>query len=561
MDESTPGGWWVSTTSGGFLTGTPTAGETTYLRLRATYTDTLTYSSSSIYKITVTNTAPTLSVAVADQTAVVGSAFSFGFTSSVFTDSDSGDSLTFSSTQGSGIVLPDWLIFDAENKLYSGTPTSVTTYTIKVTATDLGGRSASDNFQLVVTNNDPISVSGVISDQNLVVGEEFEYNIPSGAFTDADSHTITYLSSTQTDLSALPSWIDFKSNSGIFSGTPTASGTISVRITATDGYGGTNPTIDMNFVVNSRPTTTGYTDLLKTTGDVISVVTPFTDADGDTLTYSAVMSNGSSTITPFSLSSAGLLEATFTSTGMLTIIVTATDPSSNSVSSTQTVVVNAPPVVDQTKLTDLYSIGDQYFSYLTLPTGTFVDTDTLTYSLDGTSTNTAGFTFDPEGPKIYGATTNSTSAALVIIATDTEGQTASANLNITVGNSFSIVANTTIPNQTIKSNMNFSIAFSDIVFYEASGTPFQMIFGNNTSGGSMPSWWSYNSITRVASGKAPIVNSDDVSTIQVTGGTSTNTTTFTLTVSANNNPAVTSNCLSDMTVYQEIAFKVQFEST
>jgi hypothetical protein len=167
MDESTPGSWWISVSSGGTISGTSTSGQTTYLKVRATYTDTLTYTSSAIYKITVTNTSPIVSVNIPDQSASVGTAFSFGFTNSVFSDSDSGDSLTFSSELSSGAVLSSWLTFDADNKLFAGTPTSAATYNIKVIATDLGGSSANDVFQIIVSNNDPVAASGTTTNVDI----------------------------------------------------------------------------------------------------------------------------------------------------------------------------------------------------------------------------------------------------------------------------------------------------------------------------------------------------------------------------------------------------------
>lgn len=112
------------------MTGTTTSGDTTYVKIVATYTDGSTYTSSGVYKITVTNTSPTLSVSIPDQTTTVDDAFSFGkiikiytlgFTSSVFSDSD-GDTLTYSAMQSSGDPLPTWLYFDSTNKLFSGTP-------------------------------------------------------------------------------------------------------------------------------------------------------------------------------------------------------------------------------------------------------------------------------------------------------------------------------------------------------------------------------------------------------------------------------------------------------
>ena len=161
-----------------------------------------------------------------------------------------------------------------------------------------------------ITNTDPVAAT-TIPTQYAIIGTEFAYTIPSNAFTDANGNTISYYSATQTDSSALPSWIVFTKEIGLLSGVPTTAGTLSVRITATDGYGGTKPTSDFNIVITTRPAVTVYTDLTKAAGDSISVATPFSDADGNTLTYTGVLQNGLSTLTPFALSSSGTLTATF----------------------------------------------------------------------------------------------------------------------------------------------------------------------------------------------------------------------------------------------------------
>jgi large repetitive protein len=355
----------------------------------------------------------------------------------------------------------------------------------------------------------------------------------------------------------------FNKELGEFTFASTTSGTLSIRVTATDGYGGASPTHDFNFIMNTIPTVTDYTDLLKTVGDSISISTPFTDPDGDTLTYTAKFPNGSTSILPFNIdASTGVLSATFSSSDDLklySVEVTATDISSNTRSSTQTVIVNQPPTVDQTQLTQLYALDGLKFSYLTFTTGTFTDTDTLTYSIDGSSTHPAWLTFDADGPRFYGtgaATPIPNSPALVVVATDTVGQTAQVNLNITLSTDNSPTLSNTIPNQTIKTNAAFSITIADDIFADADGDPVVISF-DQSSGAAMPSWWSFNPLTRVASGTAD--GTATTYTVRAWGGTAVSTT-FTLTVSGNSDPVV-GTTISDFTVYQDIDFIQRFAST
>ena len=92
------------------------------------------------------NAAPSLSSANSDQSATVGTAFSYDGTQSggTFTDAD-GDTLTYTvsfSTNATGL--------NANAGVISGTPTVAETITVTITASDGNGGSASDTFNIVV---------------------------------------------------------------------------------------------------------------------------------------------------------------------------------------------------------------------------------------------------------------------------------------------------------------------------------------------------------------------------------------------------------------------------
>ena len=53
------------------------------------------------------------------------------------------------------------------------------------------------------------------------MGVAFSYAFPANTFSDADSDTLTY-TATQSDDSALPSWLTFTASTRTFSGTPQA---------------------------------------------------------------------------------------------------------------------------------------------------------------------------------------------------------------------------------------------------------------------------------------------------------------------------------------------------
>ncbi|HEX5684587.1 MAG TPA: putative Ig domain-containing protein, partial [Ideonella sp.] len=135
------------------FTGTPTNGDVGAISVRVTATDGSSATASCDFTLTVgnTNDAPTSSDITA-QSAIEDGAFSFTVPSNTFSDVDAGDTLTYSATLADGSALPSWLHFDAATHTFSGTPADgdVGAITVRVTATDGGGATASSDFALTV---------------------------------------------------------------------------------------------------------------------------------------------------------------------------------------------------------------------------------------------------------------------------------------------------------------------------------------------------------------------------------------------------------------------------
>jgi Ca2+-binding RTX toxin-like protein len=129
------------------------------LRVVASYTDghgtTESIASDATAAIAGGNNAPTVAFAIADQVATADAAFAFTVPVGGFADIDVGDVLSYTATQGDGAALPAWLSFDAATRTFSGTPTSTSAglWTVRVTASDLAGESASDDFALDVARH------------------------------------------------------------------------------------------------------------------------------------------------------------------------------------------------------------------------------------------------------------------------------------------------------------------------------------------------------------------------------------------------------------------------
>ena len=109
------------------------------------------------------NDAPTVGEAIANQSAIKDTNFSFSVPSGSFNDIDEEDSFTYSATLSDGSDLPSWLMFDPATQTFSGNPPSesdVETLEIKVTAADSSEASVSSSFQLNIADSKPKLING-----------------------------------------------------------------------------------------------------------------------------------------------------------------------------------------------------------------------------------------------------------------------------------------------------------------------------------------------------------------------------------------------------------------
>ena len=150
------------------------------------------------------------------------------------------------------------------------------------------------------TSNAAPTVANAILDQTATVGTALNYAFSANTFADTDAgDTLTY-TATQSDDSALPSWLTFAPATRTFSGTPQTAdvGTVSVKVTASDGADSESDTFDIvvsaaNIAASGAPTITGTARVGWT---LTAVTTGITDANGLTspgFTYQWIRVNGS----------------------------------------------------------------------------------------------------------------------------------------------------------------------------------------------------------------------------------------------------------------------------
>ena len=113
--------------------------------------------------------------------------------------------------------------------------TSTLTDVFDYTMRDTAGATSSTTLTVTIHGaNDAPVLTVQTGDQNTTIGSTFSLTLPVGTFTDVDTgDTLTY-TATAADGSALPAWLTFNATTRTFSGTPSATGTVGVRVSATD---------------------------------------------------------------------------------------------------------------------------------------------------------------------------------------------------------------------------------------------------------------------------------------------------------------------------------------
>ena len=147
-----------------------------------------------------------------------------------------GEALHYSATLSNGQALPTWLSFNPATETFSGiAPPAAQSLSIRVTATDSSGLSASDTFSARVLA--PPLLTAPTASQIWTEGKAISLALPANTFTDPQGETLTY-TATLSNGQALPAWLAFNPLTETFTGTAPASvQSLSLKVTATDSSG------------------------------------------------------------------------------------------------------------------------------------------------------------------------------------------------------------------------------------------------------------------------------------------------------------------------------------
>jgi Ca2+-binding RTX toxin-like protein len=133
---------------------------------------------------------------------------------------------------------------------------------------------SADNFIFALAENNPPEIGNPMPDQNVTIGETFNFAIPLDAFIDPDGDILSYTVE-MIDGMPLPDWLNFDPAMRTFTGTPAGVSVdmITVKLIASDGEYSAEDTFDINInasfnVINPENET--YTeDINLNFGDLI----------------------------------------------------------------------------------------------------------------------------------------------------------------------------------------------------------------------------------------------------------------------------------------------------
>ncbi len=414
----------------------------TYSNLIFTYTDSgtpnaLTLTITAAPAISFTGTVPatsTYGVAYAGSAAATGGA----------------GPLTYSISAG---ALPADLSLNQSTGAIAGTPSKaadVGTFNFTVKAADAFGDEATQSYQIVVS----YSAVSITTSATLPVGYVgSSYSGTTLAATGGNGGPYTW-SWAAASGSSLPAGLAL-SPAGFVNGTPTTAGTYSVVVTATDsasnaGHATLSVAVKPGVSVTTASLPTGYT------GSAYSSTLAATGGVGTPYTWTWAAASGSSLPAGLTLSPAGAVGGTPTTTGTFSVVVTAADSISNKGSATLSLVVQAGVSVTTSSLPPGYQ-GTVYPGATLAATGGAGTPYTWTWAAASGSSLPAGLTLSSAGV-IGGTPTAAGTFNVVVTAADSISNSGSATLSLKVEAALAVSSPTTLPGATVNEAYSLQLA-------------------------------------------------------------------------------------------------------
>ena len=327
-----------------------------------------------------------------------------------------------------------------------GTPTTAGTFTFQVTVTDSAQGSASSSFTIRIT-----AAALAITTASLPAG------------TVGTAYTATTLAATggtppytwSVASGALPGGLSI-SSAGVLSGTPAASGTFSVTLQVTDSAQAT-ATKAYSVTVAAAAAPLSITTQAPLAGAVVGVAyTQTFAATGGTSPYQwSILAGGGFLPTGLTLSAAGSLSGTPVPTpGTFPFTVQVTDFAGRTATKAFTLTIAGVLIIGTANPLPEARVGAPYNLALAL-VGGFVP---FTWSITGGALP-AGITLNPTTGALSGTPTVPGTFTFTVSVTG-GGQTATQSLTITVTAAVTITTAPTLPDGTVGSVYNQTLALA-----------------------------------------------------------------------------------------------------
>ena len=427
--------------------------------ITVTATDQGGLTATQVFQVAVPNRAPVAASAIPGQTVHSGEMVEVDVSSS-FRDPD-GDSLTFEAVSSDPATAR--VAVYGDTVAISGVARGEATIT--VTASDQGGLTATQVFQVAVPNRAPVAASA-IPGQTVHSGEMVEVDV-SSSFRDPDGDSLTFEAVSSDPATAR---VAVYGTTVAISGV--ARGEATITVTATDQGGLTATQVFQVAVPNRAPVVaSAIPGQTVGSGETVGVdVSPnFSDPDGDSLSYEAVSSDPATAgvaVYGDTVAISGVAG------GEATITVTATDQGGLTATQVfQVAVPNRAPVAVSTISGQTVHSGEMVGVDVS-PNFSDPDGDSLSYEAVSSDPATAGVAVYGDTVAISGVAGGE--ATITVTATDQGGLTATQVFQVVVPNR-APVAVSAIPGQNVDSGetvgvdifSHFSDPDGDSLSYEA----------------------------------------------------------------------------------------------
>ena len=313
--------------SGATLTITPVASGWTTITVNVT--DTSNAAAQQSFSVNVVSNRSPISVGpIPNQTVRVGETAATVDLSSYFSDPD-GNPLTYTATSSN---------ISKATVSVSGATLSITAVaagsaTISVTAADPSNASRSRSFYATVLASNTVNRVGTIPNQTVALSETVTATVDvSGYFSGPVGETLTYSATSSSTSRATVSL-----SGATLTLTGVAAGSSTIRVTATSSENASaTQSFSVQVYANRAPSivaTIPAMQIVNSGSDAVYLVNYFSDADGNTLTYTASSSNA--TLVEVSIGGVDNSTLTIWANGLATATVTVTATDTSNATATQ----------------------------------------------------------------------------------------------------------------------------------------------------------------------------------------------------------------------------------